>query len=297
MRHRADRPAARTTAVRSGVRVTASRAGQCTTIAGLALTGALLAGCGGWSFAGGTVGATPQPSTSSATGIASSPSHPASRPHISAADGLSRDATAAPQHTSGDLSVSTPKPVSGFRDSGPGAGSNAPPARRAKDAPSQRITFAPTSITLGSGRQSASTSVLATDTGRDGLMVIPADAGDVGWWRSGSLAGDRYGTVVLAGHIDSAQYGLGYFARLLKLKVGDAVTLRDQRYRQAYRVSKVYEVAKTVLSAHTGTFSHSVPGRLVLVTCTGTFNRATGHYNDNLVVLATPVGKAVRATS
>jgi len=111
----------------------------------------------------------------------------------------------------------------------------------------------------------------------------------VGWWQSGALAGDVYGSVVLAGHIDSRETGLGFFVRLLKVRAGDEVTLEGGGYQQRYRVVATRDVPKASLSTGTDTFSQSVPGRLVLLTCTGPFDPVT-HYPDNLVVTAEPVG-------
>lgn len=128
------------------------------------------------------------------------------------------------------------------------------------------------------------------DTATDGTLILPADPGKVGWWVSGALAGEVFGSVVLAGHIDSRQRGLGFFARLLDAKPGDRIELSGHGLRQAYVVRSNREVNKGVLSVRTGVFDPAVSGRLVLITCTGTFDPRTRHYDHNLVVSADPVG-------
>jgi hypothetical protein len=154
----------------------------------------------------------------------------------------------------------------------------------------QRRTFAPSSITLQPrDGATASATVDPIDTGASGELSLPADPGQVGWWQSGALAGDAFGSVVLAGHIDSRDRGVGFFARLLRVRTGDEVVLADGAYQQRYRVVGTRDVPKASLATSTDTFSQSVPGRLVLLTCTGTWNPTT-HYPDNLVVTAEPVG-------
>lgn len=189
----------------------------------------------------------------------------------------------------GPLTVSTPVPPT----AGPGVTAvetTAPPAREGQPGPTQRHPFVPATLTLASrGAAAATTAVETIDTSPTGELTLPRDAGDVGWWQSGALAGDAFGSVVLAGHIDSRETGLGFFARLLTVRPGDEVVLEGSGYQQRYRVVATRDVPKASLATSTDTFSPSVPGRLVLLTCTGPFDPVT-HYPDNLVVTAEPVG-------
>ncbi len=169
-------------------------------------------------------------------------------------------------------------------------GSSAPPARPGGTGVTQRHTFAPSSITLSTrAGVTASATVDVIDTGPSGELSLPPDPGQVGWWQSGALAGDAFGSVVLAGHIDSKDRGLGFFVRLLGVRPGDDVLLTDGAYQQHYRVTDTRNVPKASLATSTDTFSSTVPGRLVLLTCTGMYSPAT-HYPDNLVVTAEPIG-------
>ena len=52
----------------------------------------------------------------------------------------------------------------------------------------------------------------------DGSLVIPDDPQVVGWWTGGSMAGEPFGSVVLAGHVDSAARGVGVLAGLAGLR-------------------------------------------------------------------------------
>ncbi len=154
------------------------------------------------------------------------------------------------------------------------------------------MTFTPKRIRLISAKGVAAP-VVAVDTGADGTLSLPADPGTVGWWVSGAVAGEVFGSVVLAGHIDSRRQGLGFFVALLDARPGDRVELSGEGLTQVYVVRSNREVDKDVLSLRAGVFDRQVAGRLVLITCTGTFDRRTRHYDHNLVVSADPVGVPV----
>ncbi len=156
-------------------------------------------------------------------------------------------------------------------------------------AASQLRTFAPQRIRLVSD-QGASAPIQGVDTGPGGELRLPANPGDVGWWVSGALAGEVFGSVVLAGHIDSRDYGLGFFARLLDAEPGDRIELSGDGLALTYVVHSNREVDKDALSTSTDIFDRGASGRLVLVTCTGRFDATTRHYDHNLVVVAEPVG-------
>lgn len=173
----------------------------------------------------------------------------------------------------------------------PSGDAQASPAREGRTADTQRLTFTPTQITLTRiGHTPVSSAVEQIDTLPNGQLGLPVAAGAVGWWRSGALAGEAFGSVVLAGHIDTPSSGVGYFAKLLQMRPGDSVALRDGSRQQAYRILSSRNVAKASLASGTDTFSQSVLGRLVLLTCTGRFDPKTHHYDQNLVVIADPIG-------
>jgi LPXTG-site transpeptidase (sortase) family protein len=126
----------------------------------------------------------------------------------------------------------------------------------------------------------------------DGLLVVPERVHQVGWWDGGAQAGDPFGSVVLAGHVDSATEGLGFFARLLRVRTGDEITVRAVGHRAAYKVTRVESVPQDALATGSDAFDQLSPHRLVLITCTGEYDRSRGGYQENLVVTAMPTGPA-----
>ena len=121
------------------------------------------------------------------------------------------------------------------------------------------------------------------------MLGVPQNVRQVGWWRAGAAAGSASGTVVLVGHVDSAQQGAGALFPLRRLNPGDRVVLSGARgERTVYVVSARRQYPKRSLP-QTEVFGQGSRPRLVLLTCGGQFNTATRHYEDNVVVYATPL--------
>ncbi|GAB2678558.1 class F sortase [Kribbella swartbergensis] len=165
---------------------------------------------------------------------------------------------------------------------------SAPPAREGTPAPSQRIWFVPAQVVLPGG---ATAPVFPVRT-VNGELKVPEQGRWVGWWDGGAQAGDPFGSVVLAGHVDTRTEGIGYFARLLRITPGELVVLHGSGHTATYRVSSVVSVPKDALATHSGAFDQEVDHRLVLITCTGAYDAARGGYEENLIVTATPTGPA-----
>jgi len=163
-----------------------------------------------------------------------------------------------------------------------------PKARQGRPARSSRIRFQPESVTLPGG---ARAEVDAAQT-VDGELRVPEHVQHVGWWDGSSYAGDPFGTTVIAGHVDSATEGVGFFARLLRVGVGDKVSLGGDGHRATYRIVSVQLVAKRALSSDSHAFDQTGDHRLVLITCAGDYHRDRGGYDSNLVVTGVPVGLA-----
>ncbi len=119
-----------------------------------------------------------------------------------------------------------------------------------------------------------------------GDVAVPADVDTVGWYRFGPTPGTA-GSAVLLGHVDSRTQGLGVFFRLRELVPGDIVhvDLADGS-RASFRVVARRSYPKSDLP--TNLFDRSGRSILVLVTCGGSFDEATGSYDDNVVVFAVP---------
>jgi LPXTG-site transpeptidase (sortase) family protein len=165
------------------------------------------------------------------------------------------------------------------------ATSTPPPARQGTVAAGARIRFVPQRIELPSGDSAV---VESTQT-VNGVLQVPDDVGRVGWWDGSSHAGDPFGSTVLAGHVDSREQGLGFFAELLLLQVGDVVTLRSDAQAQSYRVVSTTLVQKDALASESQALGQTGPHRLVLITCSGQWHPEIRSYDSNLVVLAEPL--------
>jgi hypothetical protein len=130
--------------------------------------------------------------------------------------------------------------------------------------------------------------VLPVTVDVNGLLGVPDNPRQVGWWTASSRPGMQSGSVVVDGHVDSATLGLGALFHLDQARPGDEVLLTN-----AAGVSTSYSVVarrtypKTTLPA-TEVFASDVRPRLVLITCGGAFDQATRHYADNIVVYAVP---------
>jgi hypothetical protein len=125
-----------------------------------------------------------------------------------------------------------------------------------------------------------------------GDLRIPDAVDRVGWYRFGPPPGAPAGSVVVAGHVDSADQGPGALFDLRSVEVGariDLVTESGRTFR--YRVTGREAIAKRRLPAER-LFDREGAPRLVVVTCGGPFDRATSSYRDNLVVAADPVPAA-----
>lgn len=165
------------------------------------------------------------------------------------------------------------------------AATPAPLARAGRVGATQQQRYVPTRIVLPGG---ASAPVLPAST-VDGQLRVPERVSSVGWWDGGAEIGDPFGSVVIAGHIDSMNQGLGFFARLPSLKVGETVTTRGPGgAKAAFRIYRIEVVLKAALATTSATFDQQGDARLVLITCAGHFDRAHGGYDSNLVVLAKP---------
>jgi hypothetical protein len=148
------------------------------------------------------------------------------------------------------------------------------------------VPFIPTSMRLPSGRLAP---VQPAKVHAGGALDIPANPDRVGWWTGGAQAGEPYGSIVLAGHVDSAAFGIGILSEMLQMRPGQDLKLADGVHGQVYRVQTVQRIAKVKLAAGTDLFDQNVKHRLVMITCGGPFDRHTHSYRDNVVIIATPV--------
>lgn len=146
--------------------------------------------------------------------------------------------------------------------------------------------IAPASLELPD--QAAAARVLPSATAPTGELAVPEDPQLLGWWVGGARVGAGSGTAVIAGHVDSAEAGLGTFAALREMEVGDPITVTAADGEAARFVAvAVTQYGKQELPREL--FTRDGAPRLALITCTGDFDPQAGSYADNLVVLAEPV--------
>jgi len=121
-----------------------------------------------------------------------------------------------------------------------------------------------------------------------GQVDVPRSVDTVGWYRFGPDLAARAGSIVIAGHVDSAEQGEGAFFRLRDLRAGDQITVTAAGSEtREYTVDsrRVYAKSSAPLDR---LFARDGPLHLTLITCGGAFERSAGHYQDNVVVTATP---------
>jgi sortase (surface protein transpeptidase) len=195
-----------------------------------------------------------------AEGAASAPSAPSSQ-----------SATTVTPNAASPPSQDSAIPVSGI-------GGNTLPALAATAVPT-RISIPALSINVP---------VVAEGVDSTGAMNIPANIHTIGWYQWGSAPGASAGSIVMVGHVDSAEQGLGAFFRLNTLTQGAVITVTtgDNKVWN-YHVVAREEFPKTTVPL-AAIFDQAGPSRLILATCGGAFDRSTKSYNDNIVITALP---------
>ncbi|GAB3574721.1 class F sortase [Leifsonia lichenia] len=160
--------------------------------------------------------------------------------------------------------------ASGFQD--PASPSSAPTVRG----------LAVTRVTIPSIGVDAPVELLDQDA--SGALLPPAQWQSAGWYRSGVVPG-QVGPAVIAGHIDS-DAGPAVFARLNELQPGASVTVTlSDASVVAFTVDHSIDVSKRAFPTQQVYGAVPTP-QLRLISCTGVFDRAVGHYENNLVVFA-----------
>jgi hypothetical protein len=124
----------------------------------------------------------------------------------------------------------------------------------------------------------------------DGTIQVPdlaTSAGEAAWYKY-SVTPGQIGTAVIEGHVDS-QVGPAVFFRLGAVHPGDHidVALADGM-TAVFRVTGVREYTKADFPTEM-IYGPTHYASLRVVTCGGTFDYATGHYLNSVVVFASLV--------
>lgn len=122
-----------------------------------------------------------------------------------------------------------------------------------------------------------------------GFMELPVDPAIGGWYRFGPDPWSADGNTVISAHIDAPDYPIGPFAALRDLAPGTEVEVAAADGQTArYAIASVTYYPKAELPTE-DLFGRSGTHALVLITCGGAFDSSTGHYDDNVVAIATPI--------
>ncbi len=117
----------------------------------------------------------------------------------------------------------------------------------------------------------------------DGAMEVPA-VDLAGWYELGPRPGDP-GPAVIVGHVDSRR-GPAVFYRLRQLHQGERILVRRAGgTTSAFTVETVEQQSKSTLPVGR-IWNRTTEPVLRLITCGGSFDRASGHYRDNVIVYA-----------
>ena len=122
-------------------------------------------------------------------------------------------------------------------------------------------------------------------TDAQGDMAAPQDAQGISWYENGGIPG-RPGNVVLAGHLDDAKGKPGVFAHLATLTKGDTVvvsTLSGNTYTYTVDKHATYPYDEAPLK---DIFGEADVERLILITCSGTWDEDTKNYPNREVIYA-----------
>lgn len=118
----------------------------------------------------------------------------------------------------------------------------------------------------------------------DGTMGVPTTAEQIGWWEDGPLPGEP-GASLIAAHVRLGGED-GAFLELGTLAEGDEVRVdRVDGTVATYAVTSVEQFPKDEFPDER-VYTFDGPTRLHLVTCGGSIDPDTGHYEDNVVVFA-----------
>ncbi|MEO6955767.1 MAG: class F sortase [Antricoccus sp.] len=144
----------------------------------------------------------------------------------------------------------------------------------------------PTTLQISSLKINAPVVSVGVDAAGD--MQIPDDVHTLGWYQFGPAPGSSTGSVVVVGHVDSAEQGIGIFSTLKSITAGAPIVLStaDGQQRQ-YKVVGVQAYPKSAVPL-SDLFSTTGAPRLTLITCGGLFDKVTHSYESNVVVTASP---------
>jgi hypothetical protein len=208
-------------------------------------------------------GAVPQQAAPSATASVGPPAGASVRPSVNAA-------------------VPPPAAVAGRpRVDGSAASTGKVTAPGRVSSPAPAVLERPTRLTVSSIGTAAS--VVPVGVRQDGSLELPTPS-QVGWWQGGAAPGAARGSVVLAGHVDTAEGNHGSLYNLSAIPPGATIRLATRTKTFTYKVVALRTYPKQALPR--SLFDRTTAGRLVLITCGGPYDHG---YTRNVVAYAVPL--------
>jgi hypothetical protein len=126
--------------------------------------------------------------------------------------------------------------------------------------------------------------VIPLGLNRDGTLDVPRNYSEAGWYTDGPEPGET-GPAVIVGHVDS-KAAPAVFYKLRELRRGDAIRIaRTDGSSVHFTVTRIEQWPKASFPT-SRVYGRTRGSVLRLVTCSGDFNAATGHYANNTIVFA-----------
>lgn len=158
----------------------------------------------------------------------------------------------------------------------------APPVPEAK-APSARGQQPPVEIAMPA--ITVRSRLVGLRLNLDGTLQVPDSYALAGWYSQGPAPGANGPPAIIVGHVDSTR-GPGIFFKLRQLRPGDDVFVRRaDGVALRFVVYRTAQYNKATFPARDVYAGRPKP-EVRLITCTGVFDRASGHYLSNFVVYA-----------
>ena len=138
-------------------------------------------------------------------------------------------------------------------------------------------------VTLSIPKINVTAKVVPVGLTSRGDMDVPNNTVDVGWYKYGANPGNS-GTAVIDGHLDSASGKPGVFYNLKGLSKNDKITVSDGSHTATFAIDHI--TAYNQLAHPEEVFNSGAGTHLNLITCTGSWDEASGRYNQRLVIFA-----------
>lgn len=128
-------------------------------------------------------------------------------------------------------------------------------------------------------------------TAYSGVLEIPENISNVGWFVGSASPGQKEGSAVLVGHRSGTEGERGAFSAIDSLKNGDFILVTtSEGVRLKYTVIEVEAIeVESIPAVANFVFDRQGEPRLTLITCGGDYESTTGPPQENVVVTAVPV--------